>query len=72
MLINLLISSGRTDDAIRQYMDIANVHYLLAEMEPCQKETTRKLLLWRGKSTDAKKGAVAILNKMADIELAES
>ena len=68
MLINLLISSGRTDEAIQQYMDIANVHYLLAELDLAKKNYKEAFAL-ASKSTDAKKWAVAILNKMADIEL---
>ena len=67
-LIDLLISSGRVDDAIVQYMELANVHYLLAELEQAKQNYQHALSL-TNKSSDPRKWAQQILNKLADIEL---
>ncbi len=67
-LIDLLIYSSRTDDAIQQYMDMANVHYLLAELD-LAKQNYQKALDLSQKSPKARTWAAQILNKMADIEL---
>ena len=68
MLIELLNFNGRTDEAIQQYMDIANVYYLLAELDKTKKYYQEALALSQ-KSTSAHTWAVEILNKLADIEL---
>ncbi|EKD88246.1 MAG: tetratricopeptide repeat-containing protein [uncultured bacterium] len=68
MLIDLLISSGRMDEAVQQYMDIANVHYLLAELD-LAREDYQKALSLSQKTVTSRTWAVQILNKLADIEL---
>lgn len=68
MLIDLLISSGRMDEAVQQYMDIANVHYLLAELDLARVDYQKGLSLSQ-KTVTSRTWAVQILNKLADIEL---
>lgn len=68
MLIDLLISSGRMDEAVQQYMDIANVHYLLAELD-LARENYQKALTLSQKTVTSRTWAVQILNNLADIEL---
>lgn len=68
MLIDLLISSGRMDEAVQQYMDIANVHYLLAELDLARGDYQKALSLSQ-KTVTSRTWAVQILNKLADIEL---
>ena len=68
MLIDLLISSNRMDEAVQQYMDIANVHYLLAELD-LAREDYQKALTLSQKTSTSRSWAVQILNKLADIEL---
>ena len=67
-LINLLKSIGRNDDAIQQYMDLANVHYLLGELEEARQTYSSALTLSRQSNT-TRGWSVKILNKLADIEL---
>ncbi len=67
-LIDLLTSAGRIDEAVQQYMDIANVHYLLAELD-LAKQDYQKALAVSQQSASARSWAAQILNKLADIEL---
>lgn len=67
-LINLLKSIGRNDDAIQQYMDLANVYYLLGELDQARQTYTSALSLSHQSNT-ARDWSVKILNKLADIEL---
>lgn len=67
-LINLLKSIGRNDDAILQYMDLANVHYLLGELDETRKTYASALSLAH-QSSSSRDWSVKILNKLADIEL---
>ena len=67
-LIDLLTSSGRMDDAVQQYMELANVHYLLAELEQAKVNYQQALSL-SNKASNPRKWAQQILNKLADIEL---
>lgn len=68
MLIEMLKSSGRLDDAIQQIMDLANVYYLLAELEKAR-QTYESALTLSQQSGSTRRWAVQILNKLADIEL---
>jgi len=68
MLINLLNSSDRYDEAVQQYMDIANVHYLLAELDQTRQAYQQALAISK-KTTTSRSWSVQILNKLADIEL---
>ncbi len=67
-LINLLKSIGRNDDAIQQYMELAQVHYTLGELEETRNTYANALSLSHQSST-ARDWSVKILNKLADIEL---
>jgi len=67
-LIDLLKSIGRVDDAIQQYMDLANVYYLLAEMD-ITRQTYLSALALTQKSASVREWSLKILNKLADIEL---
>jgi tetratricopeptide (TPR) repeat protein len=68
MLIDLLITHGSIDDAIKQYMEIANVHYLLAELDLAKGQYQQAFAL-ANRSKDPQGWAMKILNKLADIEL---
>ena len=68
MLIDLLITSNRMDEAVQQYMDIANVHYLLAELDLARGDYQKALSISQ-KTVTSRSWAVQILNKLADIEL---
>jgi len=67
-LIDLLRSSGRTDELIDQYMDLANVHYLLADLEQSRNAYHSALALAR-QSRSTREQSLKILNRLADIEL---
>lgn len=67
-LINLLKSIGRNDDAIQQYIDLANVYYLLGELDQARQTYTSALSLSHQSNT-TRDWSVKILNKLADIEL---
>jgi tetratricopeptide (TPR) repeat protein len=68
MLIDLLKSIGRIDDAIQQYIDLANVYYLLAELDMAR-QTYQAGLALAQKSSAVRDWSIQILNKLADIEL---
>jgi tetratricopeptide (TPR) repeat protein len=68
MLIDLLKSIGRVDDAIQQYMDLANVYYLLAELDMAR-QTYQAALALSQQTSSTRAWAIQILNKLADIEL---
>ncbi len=68
LLIDLLKASGRLDDAIQQYMDLANVYYLLAELD-LSRQTYQSALTLSQQSSSTRQWAIQILNKLADIEL---
>ena len=67
-LINLLQVSGRQDDAIKEMMDLANVYYLLAELDPAR-QTYQDALSLSQQSSSTRQWSIDILNKLADIEL---
>lgn len=67
-LIDLLRSTGRTEDMIQQYMDLANVHYLLADLEQSRNAYHSALTLAR-QSRATREQSLKILNHLADIEL---
>jgi tetratricopeptide (TPR) repeat protein len=67
-LIELYKASGMVDDAIQQYMDLANVYYLLAELD-LARQTYQSALSLSQQSSSTRDWSVQILNKLADIEL---
>jgi tetratricopeptide (TPR) repeat protein len=68
LLIDLLKSIGRLDDALQQYMDLGNVYYLLAELDMAS-QTYQAALSLSQKTSSTREWAIQILNKLADIEL---
>jgi tetratricopeptide (TPR) repeat protein len=68
LLIDLLKSIGRLDDAVQQYMDLANVYYLLAELD-LARQTYQAALVLSQQTSSTREWAMQILNKLADIEL---
>jgi tetratricopeptide (TPR) repeat protein len=68
LLIDLDKSVGRLDDAIQQYMDLANVYYLLAELD-LARQTYQSALSLSQQSSSTRQWTIQILNKLADIEL---
>lgn len=67
-LIDLLRSTGQTEVMIEQYMDLANVHYLLADLEQSRSAYHSALTLAR-QSRSTREQSLKILNRLADIEL---
>ena len=67
-LIDLLRSTGRTEEMIQQYMDLANVHYLLADLEQARNAYHSALTLAR-QSRATREQSLKILAHLADIEL---
>ncbi len=67
-LIDLYKSSGQVDDALQQYMDLANAYYLLADLESARRTYEEALALSKQSSTP-RQWVVKILNKMADLEV---
>ncbi len=67
-LIDLYKASGRVDDALAQFMDLANTYYLLADLETARKTYDQALALSKQSSTP-RQWVVKILGKMADLEV---
>jgi len=67
-LIGLYKTSGRVDDALGQYMDLANTYYLLADLESARHTYEEALALSKQSSTP-RQWVVRILSKMADLEV---
>ncbi len=68
VLIDLLVSINRLDEAVQQTMDQANTYYLLAELDLARK-TYQKALNLSQNTPSNRAWSVKILNKLADIEL---
>jgi len=67
-LIDLLRTEGSPDDMIQQYMELANVHYLLADLEEARRVYHAALNLAR-QARSSREQSLKILNRLADIEL---
>jgi tetratricopeptide (TPR) repeat protein len=67
-LIDLLISQSRTDDAIEQYMQLADVYYHLAELD-LSRQTYSFAFQIAQQQTTIKPWAAEILYKMVDIDM---
>ncbi len=67
-LIDLLRSSGNYEEMIHQYMDLANVHYLLADLDESRRAYHAALNLSR-QIRSPREQSLKILNRLADIEL---
>ncbi len=67
-LISLLVSQGRTGEAINQYIDMAEAHKDLADLESARTTYAEALSLAQGPGGD-KARAVQILHLMGDLDL---
>jgi tetratricopeptide (TPR) repeat protein len=67
-LITLLVSQGKVDAALTEYMDLAEMYYRLAELDKARQTYLTALNLAQ-KSQDNRTWGVDILMKVADIDL---
>jgi tetratricopeptide (TPR) repeat protein len=67
-LIDQLVARGRQDEAISEYMDLADIYYRLAELELARKTYTTALRLAQQPNAD-RKWSIKILWRMADIDM---
>jgi len=67
-LTALLVSSGRIDEALEQYMALANVYYQMAQMERAC-ETYEEALQVAPRAQQPRQWQVNILHEMADIHM---
>jgi tetratricopeptide (TPR) repeat protein len=66
-LIDLLVTLGKVDEALEEYMNMAQVHYDLANLDQARKTFVEALELTRREQDRAWR--VRILHRMADIDL---
>ncbi len=67
-LIEQLIAQDQIDEAIREYMDLADIYYRLAELEQARKTYLATLKIAQ-QSTTNRAWSVQILYRLADIDL---
>ncbi|MBN1370535.1 MAG: tetratricopeptide repeat protein [Anaerolineaceae bacterium] len=67
-LITLLVSQGKVDAALAEYMDLAEMYYRLAELDKARQTYLTALTLAQ-KSQDNRTWGVDILMKVADIDM---
>jgi tetratricopeptide (TPR) repeat protein len=67
-LIDQLLSRGLVDDAIREYLELADTHYRLAELDMARKTYTTALRVVQQANAD-RKWNIHILQRMADIDM---
>jgi len=67
-LIEQLIARGLTDEAISEYMDLADIYYRLAELDMARKTYTTALRIAQQPNAD-RAWSVRILQRMADIDM---
>jgi len=67
-LIDQLVARGQVDDAIREYTELADIYYRLAELDNARKTYTTALRVVQQASAD-RKWNVHILQRMADIDM---
>jgi tetratricopeptide (TPR) repeat protein len=67
-LIDQLVARGQVDDAIREYLELADVYYRLAELEMARKTYTTALRFVQQANAD-RSWNVHILQRMADIDM---
>lgn len=68
MLVEQLISQGLTNDAIREYMDLADIYYRQGDFGPAR-QTYMNALRLAQKTTADHTWTVQILKRMADIDM---
>lgn len=67
-LIDQLVSRGQVDDAIREYIELADIYYRLAELDMARKTYTTALRVVQQSNAD-RTWNVHILQRMADIDM---
>lgn len=67
-LIDQLVARGQTDDAIHEYLELAAIHYRLAELDMARKTFTIALRLVQ-QGNASRDWNTHILQRMADIDL---
>ena len=67
-LIDQLTARGQVDDAIREYIELADIYYRLAELDMARKTYTAALRLVQQANAD-RTWNVHILQRMADIDM---
>jgi tetratricopeptide (TPR) repeat protein len=67
-LIALLVSNGKPEEALPEYMELAEVYYSLADLEMARKTYTEALRLAQQPNVE-RTWRVQILHRMADIDL---
>jgi tetratricopeptide (TPR) repeat protein len=67
-LIDLLAARGQVDDAIGEYLDLADIYYRLAELDMARKTYTTALRLAQQGGAN-RSWSVKLLQRMADIDM---
>ncbi len=67
-LIDQLIARGQVDDAVHEYLELAAIHYRLAELDMARKTFTTALRLVQ-QGNASRDWNIHILQRMADIDL---
>jgi tetratricopeptide (TPR) repeat protein len=67
-LIDQLVARGQVDEAINEYLELAEIYYRLAELDMARKTYTTALRLVQQASAD-RQWNVRILQRMADIDM---
>ena len=67
-LIDQLVARGQVDEAIREYLELADISYRLAELDNARKTYTRALRFVQQANAD-RSWNVHILQRMADIDM---
>jgi len=67
-LIDQLVARGQVDDAIREYLELADTYYRLAELDNARKTYTNALRFVQQANAD-RSWNVHILQRMADIDM---
>jgi tetratricopeptide (TPR) repeat protein len=67
-LIDQLVARGQVDEAIREYIELADIYYRLAELDMARKTYTTALRVVQQANAD-RQWNVHILQRMADIDM---
>jgi tetratricopeptide (TPR) repeat protein len=67
-LIDQLVARGQVDDAIREYLELADTYYRLAELDMARKTYTMALRVVQQANAD-RNWNIHILQRMADIDM---
>ena len=67
-LIDQLIARGQMDEAVREYLELADTYYRLAELDKARKTYTTALRVVQQANVD-RKWNIHILQRMADIDM---